>query len=305
MPAPLIMLIPYFGRWPEWIDLLIESCKWNPEVHWRFYTDCGQPENQAKNVDYVHLTFGEYKALVRKQLNITFDPVDPYKLCDLKPCLGAIHSADIESFPFFGYGDIDVIYGNIRSVYTDDVLAASDVFSTHTGWLSGHFAVFRNNEMTRTMYQRIVDFEKDIENPKFVSTCELPFANAFRLEGRARLLFTERYSTVLSRRPRWHDGTTNYPDTWFWKQGRLTNDLDGDREFLYLHFMRWKGTRYINKPPVEGEAAWLGLDSLVNVNWRQASSEGFSISRHGFNPLTDRRHSSSRQRSAPPVLEPQ
>lgn len=37
----LILLMPYFGRWPEWINLFVESCKGNPGVRWRFYTDCG------------------------------------------------------------------------------------------------------------------------------------------------------------------------------------------------------------------------------------------------------------------------
>ena len=32
----------------------------------------------------------------------------------------------------------------------------------------------------------------------------------------------------------------NYPQRWFWRRGRVTNEYDGDREFLYLHFMRWQ-----------------------------------------------------------------
>ena len=62
MNPSLIMLILYFGRWPEWIDLFVESCKWNPSVRWLLYTDCGEPENKADNVDYVHLSFDDYKA---------------------------------------------------------------------------------------------------------------------------------------------------------------------------------------------------------------------------------------------------
>ena len=61
----LIMLMPYFGRWPEWINLFIESCRWNPDVRWRFYTDCGEPENKADNVDYVHLSQTPTVAILR------------------------------------------------------------------------------------------------------------------------------------------------------------------------------------------------------------------------------------------------
>jgi hypothetical protein len=31
----LIMLMPYFGRWPDWMNLFIESCKLNPDVRTR------------------------------------------------------------------------------------------------------------------------------------------------------------------------------------------------------------------------------------------------------------------------------
>ena len=79
----LIMLIPYFGRWPEWINLFVESCKWNPSVRWKIYTDCGEPENKADNVDYTHLSFDDYKALVRQRLGVVFHPTDAYKLCDV------------------------------------------------------------------------------------------------------------------------------------------------------------------------------------------------------------------------------
>jgi len=297
------MLIPYFGRWPEWIDLFIESCKWNPSVHWRLYTDCGEPENKADNVDYVHLSFDDYKALVRERLGITFDPPDPYKLCDLKPCLAYIHERDVGGFPFFGYGDIDVIYGNIRLFYTDNVLARSNVLSTHPERLAGHFAVMRNTPAFRRAFERIHNYRTLLEQPQHAGMDESHFTQVFfpsaakphlirRMSDyfdpcRRDLLFVERYSTVLSPRE-WHDGTMNYPQKWYWRPGSLTNERDGEREFLYLHFMRWKSERWITNRPAPGEGAWLGLERIVHVDWRSAAAKGFCISSDGFNEILGR-----------------
>jgi hypothetical protein len=284
--AKLILLIPYFGIWPEWINLFIESCRWNPDVHWRFYTDCGEPDNKAANVNYSHLSFGDYKKFVSNQLDIDFCTSDPYKLCDLKPCLGAIHARDIEGYPFFGFGDIDVIYGNIRTFYTDELLAFHDVISTHTHMLSGHLAIFRNTERLRNIFEQIPDYRRLLENPIHTGIDENKFTNALRRESHDKLLFVERYSTILSPLKRWHDGTMNYPHRWFWYKGRLTNDRDQDsREFLYLHFMRWRSTRYRFAAAVEGEGAWLHLSRLINIDWQKTSTDGFSISREGFHPL--------------------
>ncbi len=96
----LIMLGPYFGRWLAWINFFVESCKWNRDIHWRLYTDCGEPENRADNIDFVPVKFEDYKAFVRARLGTTFDPVQSYKLCDLKPALGLVHEQDTIDYPF-------------------------------------------------------------------------------------------------------------------------------------------------------------------------------------------------------------
>lgn len=303
------MLIPYFGCWPEWINLFVESCKWNPSVRWRLYSDCGKPENLADNVDYIHFTFDDYKALVRERLRIAFDPITPYKLCDLRPCLAHLHQQDVAGFPFFGYGDIDVIYGNIRNFYTDNVLKRFDVLSTHPERLSGHFAVLRNTPDFRRAFEHIPNYRTLLEQQLYASMDEHHFAavlfppvlKRFRFRRiadgfyarRRRLLFVERYSTVLSPRG-WHDGTMNYPKEWFWRQGHLTNERDADREFLYLHFMRWQSGRWIAKPPAPTEAAWLKLDRIVHVDWRRAATEGFCISAEGFTPIHASRSANAR-----------
>ena len=74
-------------------------------------------------------------------LGIAFDAADPYKLCDLKPCLAFIHERDVADFEFFGYGDIDVVYGNIGKFYTEEIRERFSVLSTHPERLSGHFTV--------------------------------------------------------------------------------------------------------------------------------------------------------------------
>ena len=288
----LIMLIPYFGKWPEWIDLFVESCKWNPSVCWRIYTDCGAPQNKAENVEIVEFTLADYKALVSDRLGIRFNPSDPYKLCDIRPALGYIHEPEIAKFRFFGFGDVDVVYGNIRKFYTDELLDQWDVLSTHNERLSGHFAVLRNTPQLRRAFRGIPNHRALLERPEYVGIDETLFGSALQrrnplmnlFQRKPRTLFVERYSTVLSGRG-WHDGTMNYPLRWFWRKGELTNDHDTDRDFLYLHFMRWKSLRYVDSSPAPGQGAWLNLDHLVHIDWPSAATNGFCISPAGFTAI--------------------
>jgi hypothetical protein len=279
----LVMLCPYFGHWPAWINFFIESCKWNPEVRWRLYTDCGDPENHAENVDVIATTFADYKAFVRTRLGLAFDPPDPYKICDVKPALGRIHEQDIAGYPFFGYGDIDVIYGDLASFYSKQRFANLDVVSAHPERLSGHFAVLRNTPAMRNVFERISGFDAMLQNPKSVGTDEYHLTRVLMSSTTERKLFVERHSTVLSPRG-WYDGTMDYPQRWFWRAGHLTTERDPYREFLYLHFMRWQSARWISSPPAHGEAAWVGRD-IIKFDWRRAATEGFCISPEGFTPI--------------------
>jgi hypothetical protein len=279
----LVMLCAYFGRWPRWMNFFVESCKWNPDVRWRIYTDCGEPENKADNIDFIPFTFEDYKRLVRERLNIGFDPAQPYKLCDLKPALALIHEREIADYAFFGYGDIDVIYGDISHFYGKQKFTDVDVVSTHPEKLSGHFAVLRNTPALRHAFERIPDYRARLENPQHTQMDEVGFSEIFLNSAKDRKLFVERYSTILCWRG-WHDGTMNYPKRWFWQRGHLTNDLDGGRDFLYLHLMRWQSPRWINDPPQPGEAAWVGRE-IIHTDWRLAPSEGFCISSEGFTSI--------------------
>jgi len=291
------MLMPYFGTWPPWINFFMESCRRNPDVVWRFHTDCGRPENLPDNVEIVETTFGNYTALVSARLKLSFAPADPYKLCDLRPALGYIHAAETAGYAFYGFGDIDVIYGQISSFYPEHLRRRYTVISTHGNDASGHFCLFRNNAANRSMFRFIRDFGRDLADPRNHAIDERGLTRTIRRSRRWRTaldprrwlsggvwprpFYREEYSTVLSPRG-WIDGSANYPRVWRWRDGALTADGTDRRTFLYLHFMRWKSHCGGTQPD---EGAWRQLDRLVNTDWRRAIADGFSISPAGFQPF--------------------
>lgn len=264
-------------------SIFSSKAAWNPDVQWRIYTDCGKPENKADNIDFVPISFDDYKGLVRERLKIAFDQAQPYKLCDIKPALGAVHEREIADYPFFGYGDIDVIYGDISRFYSKEKFADLDVISTHPERLSGHFAVLRNTSTLRRAFEQIPDYRAMLEAQQIIGMDEFGFSEIFLNSSKERTSFVERHSTILCWRG-WHDATMDYPKRWFWQNGQLTNERDGARQFLYLHFMRWQSSRWTNDPPQPGEAAWVGHE-IVHTDWRIARNEGFCISSAGFTPI--------------------
>jgi hypothetical protein len=295
------MLIPYFGTWPAWVNFLIESCKWNKHIDWYFITDCEQPANKGQNIHFIHFSFDDYSAYISKTLKINFNPNSPYKCCDIKPCLGFLHQDTIKGYDFFGFCDIDVIFGNIAKIYTDQLLSNSNVLSTHPLVISGHFTLLRNTRRYREAFRAIKGWEELLERPHHIALDENRFTRVFLGKSRLRFaanhlpwinpywwgrVFVERHSTILAPWP-WHDGRLEHPVLWRWKDGSLTNERDGDREFLYLHFMNFKSSRYLPKNGGMKKAAWEGLSNVVSMDWRRAATEGFAISPGGIHPVEE------------------
>ena len=152
MSKSIVKIVPYFGRWPEWINFYIESVKANPTIDWIIYTDCPEPRNRADNLIIRQMSFADYKALVSERLNIRFDPDNPYKLCDLKPMLGLLHEQDNLQLAEVGTAVLDATHlwewadrilaidamqgdGSPGSVYLaplDQILAGERAHGTHT-----------------------------------------------------------------------------------------------------------------------------------------------------------------------------
>jgi glycosyltransferase involved in cell wall biosynthesis len=290
-----LFIVPYFGRWPEWIDLYWASCGENSSIHWLFFTDCAIPKDHAANLRFVSLSFEQYCDRVSARLDISFSPPDPYKLCDLKPALGYLHEQELEGYDFWGFTDVDIVYGDLRKGLPAGMLEHG-VISAHADRIAGHFTLLRNTAKYKKAFMRIPQWRRILERPEYRSMDEGHFTKLFLTKPRKSIvkllfdslryfplrqdaLFFEAYSTILSNRP-WLDGGSVHPLTWHWNKGRLTNSRDGDREFLYLHFMNLKSARYLPKNR-GAAAAWEGLSPIVHVD-PMAIPASWMIDEKGF-----------------------
>lgn len=254
-PPSIIFLIPYFGKWPFWMPFFLESCRHNPDIDWLFFTDCGVPADAPANVRFHETSFADYCAYVTQQLGISFHPDSPYKLCDLKPALGLVHAADIAAYDFWGFSDIDLVYGDLRAYFTADRLAKHRLLSTHARRISGHLCLLRNTPEMLNCFKQVPDWQEMLSSNQHFGFDERAYTQLFihfkKWPTKLRKLlslsnplwrqseFIEAYSTPYGRLA-WHDGSFNFPEYWRWKQGKLSNSQDGERNFPYFHFIGWK-----------------------------------------------------------------
>ncbi len=77
----------------------------------------------------------------------------PYKLVDLKPAYGELFQDKLGEFDFWGYTDMDVLYGDLKCWFTDDLLHQYDVITTSDRILADHLTLIRNDPDNCRLYR--------------------------------------------------------------------------------------------------------------------------------------------------------
>jgi len=278
----ILFLMPYFGRWPEWFFIFLETCRYNQTADWLFLTDCGAINEVPSNVRFVHMPFDEVSSLASHKLGFPVRLHTPYKLCDLKLAYGKIFEEFTDGYDYWGFGDVDVVYGNLREALTGEMLS-HDIISFHRDHISGHLCLLKNIEMNRTLYSRIADFRASLSCDTYAMNDELLFPNGTPYSGMQKQIDEvslkhlsiyryESFNTPLSSSKPWIDRTFRFPSEWTWKNGQLTNDIDSDRAFPYLHFIHLK------------RLYWGDLKKVVYLDPMELH-RGFTISCYGFHPI--------------------
>jgi hypothetical protein len=152
-----------------------------------------------------------------------------------------------------------------------------DVITFNEKHLSGHFTLIRNTALAKELHLRTKGFMEKVGMAKHRFLDEPQPADLTGVNVYAR----ESFNTPLSPLIPWCDGQFMFPTEWQWRDGSLTNNLNGHREFLYLHFMHWKGGEW---PRRCGNAQWEQVETTVHMDPASAAL-GFRVTRTGFHPF--------------------
>jgi len=308
----IAIIIPYFGRWPEWIELYFHSCERNNFIDWYFFTDCAIPTNYGSNLHFVNTTFDAYCHNVSAVLGINFTPNSPYKLCGLKPFYGYIHKEILSTYEFWGFGDIDTIWGDLKSFYIQDMLMKYDVFSTHADRLSGHLAIIRNTPAYTELGFKITNWQAKLESQEALALDEQDFS--WLLYPNARLI-SKLYSKIIRKIFNWRDAWVIYyhlmplvnkiswiipqklyfkeqhttpilggdgrtfehdSEDWIYNDGKIINPKNG-KEYIYLHFMIYKKNSFRND--------YFWKENYYHIAKGYDFSKGVKINTEGFFPI--------------------
>ena len=245
----IVLINCYFGKFPPYMNLFLESCRKNHTIHFLIYTDCTY-EEVPPNVKIVNCSFEELKRRIQSKFEFEIPLPTPYKLCDFKPAYGYIFEEDIKGYDFWGYCDIDLIFGDIRRFLTDNLLGEYDKL-----YQLGHLTIFRNTKENNIIFMDASDPNyKNAFSTETITVFDEAYGIQKKFAARNKKIYIRRDYIDIS--PRFYrfklsdffieisPADNNFRHQIFlYKEGHLyryylNNGSIEREEFMYIHFQK-------------------------------------------------------------------
>ena len=246
-PLKTCIVIVFLGTWPVWVRYFLQSCSENRKFHWLIFGNAPSITPLPDNVRHISIDQHWLEQRVSEKLGVPWQMVRGYKLVDLKPAYGHIFSEWLQEYDFWGYTDMDVIYGRLDDFITPAILRTQDIITAHDKVLVGHFSLLRNTQHFCYLYQQADDWLEVLANEHPAGFDEKGFqilvkslAATGKLALYAKTISTEDIRLRLTRRPQF---------LMLWYSGRLY-DIFGFRATAYFHFMesKWSSNFHTEQP---------------------------------------------------------
>ena len=241
----ITIIIPYFGQLPSYFAFFLKSCEVNNELDFLVFTDQSEPTLHPSNVTFQSISFDAFKAMARTKLSLSMRALGvltPYKLCDYKPAYGVLFEDYIKDTDFWGFCDIDLIFGRVF-----EILSIEQVRQSERILSQGHFTMYKNCERMNYMFDAPIEggisFREAIEirEPCFFDEIFMP---AICKERNVIQYGENVFADILPQ----YDNFVIAPlcivknkinQTFYWQDGSLYREYaNGQDELMYIHLQK-------------------------------------------------------------------
>lgn len=141
------ILIVWMGPLPGWFLAWQRSAASNATIDFHIVTD-QDAKPIADNIIVHPSSLEKESKRFSSYFGRSIEIKRPYKFCDFKPFYGLIYEEILHDYNFWGESDLDLLYGNIRSFVTDDVLSEHDRI-----YEFGDMSLYRNTQKVNELYK--------------------------------------------------------------------------------------------------------------------------------------------------------
>ena len=139
----------YFGKLPNYFELWLQSCAYNNKVDFILFTDCEVSYKIPNNVHIHKTSLDELKKIIQSKFDFNIVIESPYKLTDFKPAYGYIFEELLKGYHYWGYCDVDLIFGNLMKFIEAPMEQGIEKI-----YRLGHLTIYKNNEKMKNLFRQ-------------------------------------------------------------------------------------------------------------------------------------------------------
>jgi hypothetical protein len=162
MKTKVAIISVYLGKLPNYFNFTKKTIFHNKEYDWYIFSDQISETYKENNITYVPTSLDDINNRLSNKLNCDIKIKNPYKLVDTKPTWFDIFEEYIKNYDWWGWSDLDILYGNFNTFLNDTVFENYDIISIMNKFLFGPFVLMSNKH--KELYKEIENISNLIES---------------------------------------------------------------------------------------------------------------------------------------------
>ena len=150
----ICLITCYMGPLPDYFGYYVATCRQNSSIRFVVINDTLAESRVEGNIEYWRMNLAELNAWASSALGTEVKLQSAWKINELKPLFGRLFRDKLSGFDFWGWCDLDIIWGDLRHFLNDRFLEEYDVVTSKAMWTAGHFTLLRNQPLCNDLFAR-------------------------------------------------------------------------------------------------------------------------------------------------------
>lgn len=267
----ICFIICWFGKLPDYFSVWMKTCRYNPNIEFMVFTDAVTNKELPKNIKLIRFTMPMLKERIKKIVIDGARISEAYRVCDFRPMYGKLFHEELKGYDFWGYCDLDVVFGDIEHILVEKDLNKDAIFNY------GHFTLIKNSTRMNELYKE----KGALFNYKTVSKHEAIFAfdettgiqriaRYNNIDARYGIPYIETETKYTQLRSRM-DAINPDKQVYYWENGKLYRAKleNGEmfyQEIAYMHLQKRK-LDICDECVVESNSFWITPYGFTTKNY--------------------------------------
>lgn len=264
-----LFIICWFGKLPDYFKVWLKSAEFNKEFDFLILTDDIYSGRLPNNVFVNHYTLTMFSENARRVLGKEVNIKRAYRVCDFRPMYGVLFNNYLKNYDFWGYCDLDLVFGKLSDFITDDILSQNDAFFN-----AGHLTLIRHSKETDNLfklnggcfsYKTVIKRDAIFAFDEYTGIQRIAKKHSIKAcYGLNYVDADSRFYQITSRSVKFNPKRQAY----YWENGNLyrckiENNNIFYQKIAYIHMQK----RKINRVNTSKDSFWVCPDGYINKDY--------------------------------------